>query len=167
MKTPFKGHIFCLTNVCFSSLCEAGTITGNTSKLFCAPQLGSRFREAQYCILLPVLHEMQRPLSSPIKKLHILPHHWLRSVAKWGRKNTTSTIPASCFHCFSQCSWFCWRSATLQCILLISSSPPPLFEPLLMIKTYFASTIQPSFSQLCCMVCENNCLSHFSNVSNQ
>lgn len=45
---PFKGKIFRLTNVCLSSLCEAGTITGNTSKLFCAPQLVVRFREALY-----------------------------------------------------------------------------------------------------------------------
>lgn len=48
MKMSFKGQIICLTNVCFLSLCEAATITGNTSKLFCASQLGTRFREALY-----------------------------------------------------------------------------------------------------------------------
>lgn len=123
MKTPFKGHIFCLTNVCFSSLCEAGTITGNTSKLFCAPQLGSRFREAQYCILLPVLHEMQRPLSSPIKKLHILPHHWLRSVAKWGRKTQPAQYQPAAFIVSVNVPGFV---GDLQHCNAFSSSPPPL-----------------------------------------
>lgn len=79
-EIAFRGQIFSLPNVCFSSLCEAGTITRNTSKLFCAPQLGARFREALYTS--PILHQIQGPLSTTIKKLCILPHLWLESIAK-------------------------------------------------------------------------------------
>lgn len=49
-KTPFKRQVFCRTNVFSSSLCEAGAITGSTSKPFCAPQLGAHSREALYIL---------------------------------------------------------------------------------------------------------------------
>lgn len=51
-----------------------------------------------YCTLgihyipLPVRHEIQRPLKSPIKQLHILSHHWFRSMVKWEQRKQIQRI---------------------------------------------------------------------------
>ena len=92
------GQIFCLTNVCSASQCEAGTITPDTSKPFCSPQSGARFREPLYSSTCTTynteaIKASDKDAAQSFTSLGL----WKGGVGGWGGGGTgTGTGTASC-----------------------------------------------------------------------
>lgn len=83
-----------LKNVCFSSLREARTITGNRTlqSHFVHHSWGFALRRTIYWYLH---YTIQRPLGFAIKKIHCLSHHWLTGQIEGEKKKHITSLLAS------------------------------------------------------------------------
>lgn len=116
IKMAFEKQILCLTNVFSSSLCEAGAITGNTLKPFCAPQMGACFREALYTATCTTYNTETIKVSN--KDATISLTSLAQGCDQMEKRNTTGS--------WSLSFWSYWSSAKLPSNVSIQKSSPTL-----------------------------------------